>query len=84
MTGGPVSAVGLMPPPYPVPAPDPDARRDPFVLSGEIPSPIDIPTGCRLRARCPLAKPVCAEPVPVRQVSPGHFVACHLVQEETR
>ena len=66
-----------------VPIPDPDATRDPFVLSGEIPSPIDIPTGCRLRARCPLARPICAEPVPVRQVSPGHFVACHLVQEES-
>jgi oligopeptide/dipeptide ABC transporter ATP-binding protein len=67
-----------------VPVPDPDARRDSFVLSGEIPSPIDIPTGCRLRARCPLARPTCAEPVPVRQVSRGHFVACHLVQEDTR
>ena len=67
-----------------VPVPDPDARRDPFVLAGEIPSPIDIPTGCRLRTRCPLAQPVCAEPVPVAQVSPGHFAACHLVQEETR
>jgi oligopeptide/dipeptide ABC transporter ATP-binding protein len=62
-----------------VPVPDPDARRDPFVLSGEIPSPIDIPAGCRLRARCPLAKPMCAEPVPVREPAPGHFVACHLV-----
>ena len=59
--------------------PDPDARRDPFVLSGEIPSPIDIPTGCRLRNRCPLAQPVCAEPVPYREVAPGHFAACHLV-----
>ena len=62
-----------------VPVPDPDARRDPFVLSGEIPSPIDIPTGCRLRNRCPLAQPVCAEPVPYREVAPGHFAACHLV-----
>ncbi|MFO1083041.1 MAG: oligopeptide/dipeptide ABC transporter ATP-binding protein [Reyranellaceae bacterium] len=62
-----------------VPVPDPDARRDPFVLSGEIPSPIDIPTGCRLRSRCPLAQPVCAEPVPYREVAPGHFAACHLV-----
>ncbi|MBS0523970.1 MAG: ATP-binding cassette domain-containing protein [Proteobacteria bacterium] len=62
-----------------VPVPDPDARRDPFVLSGEIPSPIDIPTGCRLRARCPLAQPVCAQPVPYREVAPGHFAACHLV-----
>ena len=62
-----------------VPVPDPEARRDPFVLSGEIPSPIDIPIGCRLRARCPLAQPVCAEPVPYREVAPGHFAACHLV-----
>ncbi|WP_395710266.1 ABC transporter ATP-binding protein [Reyranella sp.] len=62
-----------------VPIPDPDARRDPFTLSGEIPSPIDIPSGCRLRSRCPLARPVCAEPVPVREVAPGHRVACHLV-----
>ncbi len=62
-----------------VPVPDPDAPRDPFVLSGEIPSPIDIPAGCRLRARCPMAQPVCAEPVPWREVAPGHFAACHLV-----
>ena len=62
-----------------VPIPDPDARRDSFTLSGEIPSPIDIPSGCRLRSRCPLARPVCAEPVPVREVAPGHRVACHLV-----
>ena len=62
-----------------VPVPDPQARRDAFVLSGEIPSPIDIPAGCRLRMRCPLAQPVCAEPVPYREVAPGHFAACHLV-----
>jgi oligopeptide/dipeptide ABC transporter ATP-binding protein len=62
-----------------VPVPDPEAKRDPFVLSGEIPSPINIPTGCRLRTRCPLAQPVCAEPVPYREVAPGHFAACHLV-----
>ena len=62
-----------------IPVPDPDARRDPFALSGEIPSPIDVPGGCRLRARCPLARPVCAEPVPWREVAPGHFAACHLV-----
>ena len=62
-----------------VPVPDPDVRRDPFVLAGEIPSPIDIPAGCRLRARCPLAQPVCAQPVPYREAAPGHFAACHLV-----
>lgn len=62
-----------------VPEPDPEAKRDPFTLSGEIPSPIDIPSGCRLRTRCPLAQPVCAQPVPYREVAPGHFAACHLL-----
>jgi len=62
-----------------VPVPDPDAKRDSFVLAGEIPSPIERHTGCRLRGRCPLAKPVCAEPVPLREVAPGRQVACHMV-----
>jgi len=62
-----------------IPVPDPDARRERLVLAGEVPSPIDIPAGCRLRARCPLAQPVCAEPVALREVAPGHLVACHLV-----
>jgi len=62
-----------------VPIPDPDAARQRFVLAGEIPSPINIDRGCRLRSRCPLAQPVCAEPVPEREVAPGHVVACHLV-----
>jgi peptide/nickel transport system ATP-binding protein len=62
-----------------VPVPDPDARRQRLVLAGEVPSPIDIPRGCRLRGRCPLAQPVCAEPVTLREVAPAHRVACHLV-----
>ncbi|MBX3453629.1 ABC transporter ATP-binding protein [Ferrovibrio sp.] len=62
-----------------VPVPDPDAKRDSFVLSGEIPSPIERHTGCRLRGRCPLAKPICAEPVPLREVAPGRQVACHMI-----
>ena len=62
-----------------IPVPDPDVAPERLRLSGEVPSPIDIPTGCRLRGRCPLAKPVCAEPVPVREIAPGHTVACHLV-----
>jgi oligopeptide/dipeptide ABC transporter ATP-binding protein len=62
-----------------VPVPDPRAKPQRLVLAGEVPSPIDIPGGCRLRARCPLARPVCAEPVPWREVAPGHRVACHLV-----
>ena len=62
-----------------VPVPDPDVRRARIVLAGEVPSPIDIPGGCRLRGRCPLAQPVCAEPVTLRAVAPAHRVACHLV-----
>ena len=62
-----------------VPVPDPDAKRDAFTLSGEIPSPIDIDSGCRLRGRCPLAQAICAQPVPVREVAAGREVACHLV-----
>jgi peptide/nickel transport system ATP-binding protein len=62
-----------------IPIPDPDIAQERLTLAGEVPSPIDIPAGCRLRGRCPLAQPVCAEPVPVREVAPGHTVACHLV-----
>jgi oligopeptide/dipeptide ABC transporter ATP-binding protein len=61
-----------------VPVPDPDAVRDPFALAGEIPSPMANIVGCRLRGRCPLAQPVCAEQVPLREITPGRFVACHL------
>ncbi|WP_245309925.1 ABC transporter ATP-binding protein [Bradyrhizobium jicamae] len=64
-----------------VPVPDPDAKRDDFALAGEIPSPIDVAPGCRLRGRCPLAKPVCAERPPLKEVAPGRFVACHLASE---
>ena len=59
--------------------PDPDFRHERLVLSGEIPSPTKTYIGCRLRGRCPFAEAVCAEPVPWREVAPGHHVLCHLV-----
>ena len=61
-----------------VPVPEPGvSRRGRFALSGEIPSALNIPTGCRLRGRCPLAQQVCATPVPLRELAPRHWVACH-------
>ena len=65
-----------------VPIPDPIAeeKRQRQILKGEIPSPINPPSGCRFRTRCPHATDICAEKRPEwREVTPGHFVACHLV-----
>jgi len=65
-----------------VPIPDPVAeeKRQRQILKGEIPSPINPPSGCRFRTRCPHATDICEEKRPEwREVTPGHFVACHLV-----
>jgi peptide/nickel transport system ATP-binding protein len=61
-----------------IPEPDPRRARDGDEITGELPSPINPPSGCRFRTRCPRAQERCAleEPV-VRELSPGQFVACH-------
>jgi len=62
-----------------VPVPDPNAKRKRIILPGDVPSPITPPPGCRFHTRCPYAEERCKIEEPaMREVRPGHFVACHL------
>jgi oligopeptide transport system ATP-binding protein len=66
-----------------IPIPDPiaDAQRKRVILQGDIPSPVNPPSGCRFRTRCPIAQDICAETRPeFREIKPGHFVACFFAE----
>ncbi len=67
-----------------VPIPDPKIARanQRIALSGDIPSPLNAPSGCPFRTRCRYAKDICASSMPeFREITPGHFCACHRVDE---
>jgi len=60
-----------------IPIPDPGRKRERVVLQGDVPTPINPPSGCRFRTRCPIAISECAQIDPdLREVAPGHEVAC--------
>jgi oligopeptide transport system ATP-binding protein len=62
-----------------IPVPDPDVRKTKILLEGDVPSPLNPPSGCTFHTRCPKATAHCKESRPEwREVTPGHFVACHL------
>jgi oligopeptide/dipeptide ABC transporter ATP-binding protein len=63
-----------------IPTSDPRIKRNRTILKGDVPSPLNPPRGCRFHPRCPIAQPICSEQEPeFREVSPGHFVACWMV-----
>ena len=60
----------------------PDEQREEVIITGEIPSPLNPPSGCRFHPRCPFAMPICSEVEPLlQQVDTGHQVACHLYKD---
>ena len=64
-----------------IPIPDPKQKRERIILTGDVPTPINPPSGCRFRTRCPFAIEDCAQVVPeLREIQPDHFAACIRVE----
>ena len=65
-----------------VPIPDPTLKKKRMILTGDVPSPVNPPSGCRFHTRCPYKEDRCvAEEPPMREISTGHFAACHFSEK---
>lgn len=65
-----------------IPLPDPTLKRERIILEGDVPSPLDPPAGCRFHPRCPYVDKSCwQEEPPLREIKPGHYVACHFAEK---
>jgi peptide/nickel transport system ATP-binding protein len=65
-----------------IPVPNPTLQRERVMLTGDVPSPIDPPTGCRFHTRCPFAVEKCKQEEPaLREIGNNHFVSCHFAEE---
>ena len=64
-----------------VPVVDPDSKRQRIILPGDVPSPINPPSGCPFHPRCPIAQDICKVDIPpLREITSGHFAACHFAK----
>ncbi|MCH7663504.1 MAG: ABC transporter ATP-binding protein, partial [Chloroflexi bacterium] len=65
-----------------IPLPDPVLKRERVILTGDVPSPLNPPTGCRFHPRCPFAQDICSEEEPqLRELTDQHPVACHFAED---
>lgn len=64
-----------------IPAASPDLKKERAIISGDVPSPLNPPPGCRFHPRCTIAAAICAQQEPeLRELRPGHFAACHFAE----